>query len=131
MPTTPNPRRLLIVEDHVDVAESLAMILEEDDHAVRIAQNGPAALQALTEFKPDVVLLDVGLPGMDGYQVARRMREETPVSRLTIIALSGFGDTEDFRRSKQAGCDAHLVKPVHPDVLRKLLGAAPPIMASM
>ena len=131
MPTTPNPRRLLIVEDHADVAESLAMILEEDDHAVRIAQDGPAALQALTEFKPHVVLLDVGLPGMDGYQVARRMREETPVSSLTIIALSGFGETEDFRRSKQAGCDAHLVKPVPPDVLRKLLGATPPIMASM
>ena len=72
MPTTPNPRRLLIVEDHADVAESLAMILEEDDHAVRIAPDGPTALQALTEFKPDVVLLDVGLPGMDGYQVARR-----------------------------------------------------------
>jgi signal transduction histidine kinase/CheY-like chemotaxis protein len=130
-PTTPNPRRLLIVEDHADVAESLAMILEEDDHAVRIAPDGPTALQALTEFKPDVVLLDVGLPGMDGYQVARRMREETPVSSLTIIALSGFGETEDFRQSKAAGCDAHLVKPVHPNVLRKLLGTAPPIMSSI
>jgi CheY-like chemotaxis protein len=103
------------------------MILEEDDHAVRIAQDGPSALQALTEFKPDVVLLDVGLPGM----VARRMREETPVPSLTIIALSGSGETEDFRQSKQGGCDVHLVKPVHPNVLRKLLGAAPTIMSSI
>jgi hypothetical protein len=68
--TTRNPRRLLLVEDHADVAESLAMILRRDDHEVRIAQDGPAALQGLTEFKPDVVLLDVDLPGMNGYQVA-------------------------------------------------------------
>ena len=88
---TPNPRRLLIVEDHPDVAESLALILRCDDHEVRIAQDGPAALQVLSKFKPDVVLLDVGLPGMDGYQVARRMREEALESRLTIIALSGYG----------------------------------------
>ena len=119
----PNPRRLLIVEDHPDVAESLALILRGDDHEVRIAHDGPAALQVLSHFKPDVVLLDVGLPGMDGYQVARRMREEALESKLTIIALSGYDQTEDHRRSMQAGCDAHLVKPVHPNVLRSILGA--------
>ena len=120
---TPNPRRLLIFEDHPDVAESLALILRGDDHEVRIAHDGPAALQVLSHFKPDVVLLDVGLPGMDGYQVARRMREEALESKLTIIALSGYDQTEDHRRSMQAGCDAHLVKPVHPNVLRSILGA--------
>jgi signal transduction histidine kinase/ActR/RegA family two-component response regulator len=119
----PNPRRLLIVEDHPDVAESLALILQCDDHEVRIAHDGPAALKALAKFRPDVVLLDVGLPGMDGYQVARRMREEALESKLTIIALSGYGQTEDHSQSMQAGCDAHLVKPVHPNVLRSLLGA--------
>jgi signal transduction histidine kinase/ActR/RegA family two-component response regulator len=129
--TTPNPRRLLIVEDHADVADSLAIILRLDDHEVRIAEDGPAALQALNEFKPDVVLLDVGLPGMDGYQVARRMREEAPESNLTIIALSGYGQEEDHLRSKQAGCDAHLVKPVHLNVLRNMLGAGTAIMSSM
>jgi len=119
----PNPRRLLIVEDHPDVAESLALILRRDDHEVRIAHDGPAALQVLSHFKPDVVLLDVGLSGMDGYQVARRMREEALESKLTIIALSGYDQMEDHRRSMQAGCDAHLVKPVHPNVLRSILGA--------
>ena len=122
----PNPRRLLIVEDHPDVAESLALILRRDAHEVRIAHDGPAALQALSQFKPDVVLLDVGLPGMDGYEVARRMREEALESKLTIIALSGYGQTEAHRQSMQAGCDAHLVKPVHPDALRSMLGAKTP-----
>ena len=126
---TPNPRRLLIVEDHPDVAESLALILRCDDHEVRIAHDGPAALQALTGFRPDVVLLDVGLPGMDGYQVARLMRQETLESKLTIIALSGYGQSEDHSQSMQAGCDAHLVKPVHPNVLRGMLGAEIPSMS--
>ena len=125
----PNPRRLLIVEDHPDVAESLALILRCDDHEVRIAHDGPAALQALTRFKPDVVLLDVGLPGMDGYQVARRMREEALDSRLTIIALSGFGQAGAHSQSIQAGCDAHLVKPVHPNVLRSLLDSEIPSLS--
>jgi signal transduction histidine kinase len=132
IPTTarmPNLRRLLIVEDHPDVAESLALILRCDDHEVRIAHDGPAALQALSKFKPDVVLLDVGLPGMDGYQVARRMREEALESKLTIIALSGYGQTEDHSQSMQAGCDAHLVKPVHPNVLRSMLGAEIPSLS--
>ena len=127
----PNPRRLLIVEDHPDVAESLALILRCDDHEVRIAHDGPAALQVLSKFKPDVVLLDVGLPGMDGYQVARRMREEAPESRLTIIAMSGYGQTEDHSQSMEAGCDAHLVKPVHPSVLRGMLGAETPSMSAI
>ena len=126
----PNPRRLLIVEDHPDVAESLALILRCDDHEVRIAHDGPAALQVLSHFKPDVVLLDVGLPGMDGYQVARRMREEALESKLTIIALSGYGQTDDYSQSMQAGCDAHLVKPVHPNVLRSMLGAEIPSLSS-
>jgi signal transduction histidine kinase/ActR/RegA family two-component response regulator len=126
---TPNARRLLIVEDHPDVAESLALILRRDDHEVRIAHDGPAALRALSRFKPDVVLLDVGLPGMDGYQVARRMREEALESKLTIIALSGYGQTEDHSQSLQAGCDAHLVKPVHPNVLRSMLSAEIPSLS--
>lgn len=127
----PSPRRLLIVEDHPDVAESLALLLRCDDHEVRIALDGPAALQALSRFKPDVVLLDLGLPGMDGYQVARRMREEAPESNLTIIALSGSGQAEDHSQAMQAGCDAHLVKPVHPNLLRSMLAAQTPILSSI
>jgi signal transduction histidine kinase/ActR/RegA family two-component response regulator len=127
----PNPRRLLIVEDHPDAAESLALILRCDDHEVRIAHDGPAALQALKKFKPDVVLLDVGLPGMDGYEVARRMREEALESNLTIIALSGSGQAEDHSQSTQAGFDTHLVKPVHPNLLRSMLAAQTPILSSI
>jgi signal transduction histidine kinase len=130
VPPAPNPRRLLIVEDHPDVAESLALILRSDDHEVRIVHDGPAALQALGKFRPDVVLLDVGLPGMDGYQVARRMRDEARDFRLTIITLSGHGQTDDHSQSTRAGCDAHLVKPVHPSVLRSMLGAGTPLLSS-
>jgi signal transduction histidine kinase len=125
----PKPRRLLIVEDHPDVAESLALILRCDDHEVRIAHDGPAALQVLKKFKPEVVLLDVGLPGMDGYEVARRMREEAPESNLTIIALSG--SDQDHSQSTQAGFDTHLVKPVHPNLLRSMLAAQTPILSSI
>jgi len=131
MARIPSPRRLLVVEDHPDVGESLALILRCDDHDVRIAYGGPAALQVLSKLKPDVVLLDVGLPGMDGYQVARRMREEALESRLTIIAMSGYGQAEDHSQSMEAGCDAHLVKPVQPSVLRSMLGAQVPSMSSV
>ena len=123
----PTPRRLLIVEDYSDAAESLAVILRRDAHEVRIAQDGPAALRALIEFRPDVVLLDVRLVGMDGYQVARRMREEASDSSLTIITLSGHGQEDDHRQSREAGCDAHLVKPVHPGVIRTMLAAGVPV----
>jgi two-component system CheB/CheR fusion protein len=131
MARIPSPRRLLVVEDDPDVAQSLALILRCDDHDVRIAYDGPAALQVLSKLKPDVVLLDVGLPGMDGYQVARRMREEALESRLTIIAMSGYGQAEDHSQSMEAGCDAHLVKPVQPSVLRSMLGAQVPSMSSV
>src|ERR1700730_12670767 len=116
-------RRILLVEDNDDLAESMGLLLEMDGHIVGVAQDGEVALSKLRTFDPDVVLLDIGLPGMDGYHVARRMREATGRKDLVIVALSGYGQDEDRRKSKEAGCDDHFVKPVRPDVLRSFLGS--------
>jgi two-component system CheB/CheR fusion protein len=114
-------RRILIVEDNSDIAESLGTFLAMDGHTVRIAQDGAVALETLHSFAPEVVLLDIGLPGMDGYQVARRMRAETSRKDLIIVAMSGYGEEQHRRKSLEAGCDDHLVKPVQPDALRSFL----------
>jgi len=119
--TRQTSRRILMVEDNRDVAEALKTILARDGHAVNVAQNGAVALQMLRTFKPDIVFLDIGLPDMDGFELARRIRSQTKRSDLRIIALSGYGQEVHRRLSKEAGCDEHLVKPVHPDVLRTFL----------
>jgi signal transduction histidine kinase len=117
----PQPRRILVVDDNEDVAEGLASSLVLDGHTVKTTHDGPSALAAVTTFAPDIVLLDVGLPGMDGYEVARRMREAGENLALVIIAITGYGQSEDRLLSQLAGCNVHLVKPVAPDVLRAAL----------
>jgi CheY-like chemotaxis protein len=114
-------RRILVVEDNDDIAESLGTFLAMDGHTVSIAQDGAVALDMLRTFEPEVVLLDIGLPGMDGYQVARRMRAETSREKLFIVAMSGYGEERHRRQSIEAGSDDHLVKPVQPDALRSFL----------
>jgi DNA-binding response OmpR family regulator len=114
-------RRILIVEDNNDIAESLGTFLAMDGHTVSIAQDGAIALEMLRSFEPEIVLLDIGLPGMDGYEVARRMRGEANREKLIIVAMSGYGDEQHRRKSIEAGCDDHLVKPVQPDTLRSFL----------
>lgn len=115
-------RRVLVVDDNVDGAESLAMLLTKAGHEVRLVHDGPSALAAALEYRPDVVLLDIGLPkGMDGYEVARRLRSEAGLRDAVLLALTGFGQAEDRRRSEEAGFDHHLVKPVEPDRLKQLL----------
>lgn len=104
--------RILVVDDHVDTALSLARLLRARGHVVEIVHDGNAALEAGGTFKPDVVLLDLGLPGMDGYAVAENMRAREEPPRPTIIAISGYGQEEDRRRSTEVGIDHHLVKPV-------------------
>jgi signal transduction histidine kinase/ActR/RegA family two-component response regulator len=116
-------RRILIVEDNDDVAESLGELLGLDGHVVSAARDGTTALGMLETFDPDIVLLDIGLPGMDGYQVARRMRIEKQKSDLVIVAMSGYGEEKHRRSSMEVGCDFHLVKPVMPDVLRDLVNS--------
>ncbi|WP_422924626.1 response regulator [Singulisphaera sp. PoT] len=121
----PKPRastkNLLLVDDHHDAAMSLARVLRLWGHKVTVAHDGPAALDAAAADRFDIVLLDIGLPGMDGYQVAEHLRDDPGVGPLTLVALTGYGQDDDQRRSRDAGFDVHLVKPVDLNDLRKLL----------
>ena len=112
-------RRILIVEDNPDSREMLRFLLELAGHEVHEARDGPGGLEALSRLRPDVALVDVGLPGFDGYELARRAREAGHTARL--VALTGYGLPEDHRRSREAGFDAHLVKPVEPAQLSVVL----------
>jgi PAS domain S-box-containing protein len=114
-------RRILVVDDNVDAARSLATLLRLLGHAVRTAHDGAAALEAAGAERPELVFLDIGLPGMDGYEVARRLRQEPGLRRTRLVALTGYGQEEDRRRSEQAGFDRHVVKPVDLAVLKALL----------
>ena len=106
------PSRILVVDDNQDAADSLAMMLALDGHEVRQTYAGAPALACLREFRPDVILLDIGLPGMDGYEVARRIREQPDGASVRLIALTGYGQESDKSRTRAAGFDEHLVKPV-------------------
>ncbi len=118
-------RRILVVDDNVDAAESLAMLLRTEGHDVRVAHDGPAALAAIDADPPDLVFLDIGMPVMSGYEVAQRLRQRPGLQNLQLVAMTGWGQEEDRRRSQEAGFDQHLVKPVELDVLRKLLARFP------
>jgi signal transduction histidine kinase len=115
--------RILIVDDNEDSAESLAVLMGMAGHEVRTAFEGLSALEAARTFQPDVVLLDIGLPKLDGYEVARRLRQEPGRDRMLLLAMTGYGQEEDRRRSREAGFDHHLIKPVDLDKLRGLLGS--------
>ena len=119
-PATPT-RRILVVDDNRDAAESLALLLQLMGHETRAVYDGLEAVEAAKKFQPDVVLLDIGLPKLDGYEAARRIRAQQRDKRLTLVALTGWGMGEDLRRSDEAGFDAHMVKPVEPDALLRLL----------
>jgi signal transduction histidine kinase/ActR/RegA family two-component response regulator len=118
-------RRVLVVDDNRDAAESLALLLGVAGHEARVSHDGPSALAAAAEFRPDAVLLDIGLPGMDGYEVARRLRAETDTGRALLVALTGYGQEEDQRRALAAGFDHHLIKPADLDALTALLASVP------
>jgi CheY-like chemotaxis protein len=122
-PARGRPARVLYVDDDPDIAESLAQLLRDMGHETRVAHGGPEALALARDFRPEVVLLDLGLPGMDGFEVARRLREQPGQERLPLIAVSGYGHEEDQRRSREAGIEHHLVKPVRAaDLVRVLAG---------
>ncbi|NTV94683.1 MAG: PAS domain S-box protein [Thiobacillus sp.] len=117
----PAPLRVLVVDDDPIVAESMLVFLELEGHLARGADCGDAAVRLVEDFRPDVVLLDIGLPGQDGYAVARRIRQLPGGADLKLIAVSGYGDQESVLRSGLAGFDRHLVKPVDPEVFSELL----------
>ncbi len=105
-------RRVLVVDDNRDGAETLATLLRATGHEVRVAYDGPTALAEAHTFRPDVVLCDIGMPGMDGYEVARRLRQDADLPHPVLIAVTGYGQAEDRRRTHAAGFDHHLTKPV-------------------
>jgi CheY-like chemotaxis protein len=115
--------RILVVDDCRDTVDTVAMLLRMWGHDVRSATSGPAALAIVADYAPDVVLLDIGLPGMDGYQVARRLREEVGLRHALLVSVSGYADPKDRQQSHLAGCDHHLIKPVEPESLRLLLAS--------
>lgn len=112
--------RILVVDDHVDSADTLAMFLQLQGHEVQVAYSGPDAVKAARAQRPDVTFLDIGLPGMDGYEVARQLREHRLVGRI-LVALTGYGQDSDKERTRLAGFDYHLVKPVDPTKVQELL----------
>jgi PAS domain S-box-containing protein len=115
------PHRVLVVDDNRDAADSLGVLLKCLGAEVEVVHDGPAALQALETFQPAAVLLDIGMPGMDGYEVARRIRQQPAFQDLTIIAMTGWGQESDRRRSHAAGFNHHLIKPANIDALRAVM----------
>jgi DNA-binding response OmpR family regulator len=118
-------RRVLVVDDNTDAADSLAMLLQVRGDEVRVAYDGEEALFAEQEFKPDVLLLDIGMPKLSGYDVARRVRDARG-SEVFIVAITGWGQEEDRQRAREAGFDHHFTKPVDYAVLLELIDKAKP-----
>jgi CheY-like chemotaxis protein len=114
--------RVLVVDDDPAVADSMSVLLQIEGHEVEVAATGETALQLARSFRPQLVLLDIGLQGMDGYEVARQIRAQQPAGeKICLVAVTGYGHEEARSRSEQAGFDRHLVKPVNPEVLHELL----------
>ena len=122
---TRTQRRILVADDNNDALESLATLLQLSGHEVYTAANGAVALESAEQHRPEVALLDIGMPKLDGYEVARRIRAQPWGQRITLVALTGWGQDSDRRRSQEAGFDSHLVKPLDLDKLTELLAALP------
>jgi CheY-like chemotaxis protein len=120
-PSATSSRRILVVDDRVDGARSLATLLRIQGHQVETAHDGPAAIETARTFGPDIVLLDIGLPGMSGYEVAKHLRQEPARKNMLLVALTGYGQPEDRLRSSEAGFDSHLVKPASLKALTSII----------
>jgi len=132
-PPAPRPQRalcILLVEDNADSAESFAHLLRRRGHTVEIARDGNEGLERAQALQPDVVLLDIGLPGLDGFEVARRLRENGAAAGMLLVAVSGYGQPADRTRAREAGFDHHLVKPVEIRELERILAGAAPASAA-
>ena len=121
--TTPQRFRILVVDDNHDSALSLAMMLSIMGHETRTAHDGESAVVTAETFRPEVVLLDIGLPKLNGYEVAQRIREQSWGTSMYLIAVTGWGQDEDRQRSSEVGLNMHMVKPVEPSALEKLLAS--------
>jgi two-component system CheB/CheR fusion protein len=120
MVSTKPTRRIVVADDNIDGAETMGMLLQSNGHEVHLAHSGAGALDTVKRLKPDIVILDIGMPDIDGYEVAQRMRHEAWGERLLLIAITGWGQAEDRRRAIAAGFDHHMTKPVDPDQLETL-----------
>jgi CheY-like chemotaxis protein len=116
--------RILVVEDNRDAADSLRLLLELYGYDVVVAYTGPAGVETAKQWRPEVVLCDIGLPGLDGYGVVRELRRYPATARTRMIAVTGYGDAQDRERSQEAGFDAHLTKPANPLALQELLASS-------
>lgn len=119
------PLRVLVVDDNVDTARGISLLMKSLGHEVQVCYNGNAGAAAALEMRPDLALLDLGLPGMDGFQLAAAIRSEESLRSTRLIAISGYGQAEDRRRSLEVGFDDHLVKPVDIQTLKSILAATP------
>ena len=122
---TTTPRRILVADDNPDALESLAALLRLGGHVVFAAANGALAFESAAQHRPEIALLDIGMPVLDGYEVARRIRAQPWGKQITLVALTGWGQDTDRRRSHDAGFDSHLVKPLDLDKLTQLLTSLP------
>jgi CheY-like chemotaxis protein len=120
-------RRILIADDNADAADSLAMLLEMDGHSVTVVRDGREALASIEAAKPDVMLLDIGMPEIDGYEVARRVRGDSRNQSILLIAVTGWGQESDKARATAAGFDLHFTKPVEPPWLLEILRSELPL----
>jgi CheY-like chemotaxis protein len=120
------PKRVLVVDDNQDAADTLALALEGAGHRVEVAYDGPEALMRAKRAPPDVALLDIGLPVMDGYELAARLRKDREGDALSLVALTGYGQESDIERSRTAGFDVHLVKPVDVDTILRVIASLDP-----
>src|SRR5207237_938210 len=124
--TMPAPsRRVLVVDDNVDAAESLAILMRMHGHEVHCAHDGATALTVAAAVRPELILLDIGMPGMDGCEVARRLRADDGLSDAWLVAVTGYGQEGDRVRSRAAGFDEHFVKPLTSRTLREILARVP------
>ncbi|HEX2239493.1 MAG TPA: response regulator [Gammaproteobacteria bacterium] len=116
-------RRILVADDNAAAADTLAELLSLFGNEVQVVHDGQAALKTFSAWRPDVILLDIGMPGMDGYEVARRVREQTASGKVMLIALTGWGQEKDRKLAREAGFDHHLLKPVDLQALQALMAA--------
>jgi CheY-like chemotaxis protein len=117
-------RRVLVADDNRDGADIMALLLQQDGYVVSVAHSGPEALAVAAQDKPQIAILDIGMPGMNGYEVAQRIRAHGWGANMLLIALTGWGQEDDKRKALEAGFDHHLIKPIDPDALEALMAAA-------
>lgn len=119
---TRSPKRVLVVEDNIDAARTTALLVADMGHNAQYAINGYAALEIARKFRPEVVLLDLGLPGLDGFEVCRRLRSDAELRSVKVVVITGYAGDEYREHAEAAGCDMHLVKPVPAKTLEEILG---------